>query len=93
MSIALSFAIKGGEIVNNPRIRISKSAYGTTDVIIYDMPNPKMVDWFSLVDVWGSKGYDRFHDDGLYFELPREFYDIIEKLPFVSRNCILVDKK
>lgn len=79
--------------MNNPRIKISKSAHGTIDVVIYDMPSTKLVDWFALVDVWGSPGYDRFHDDGLYFELPKELYDIIGRLPFISKYHITVIKR
>ena len=71
-----------------PKIAISKSAHGTIDVVIYDMPDTKLVDWFSLVDVWGSPGYDRYGDNGLYFELPKELYDIIPLLPFVSKYNI-----
>lgn len=78
--------------MNNPRIRISKSAHKTTDVVIYDMPTIKLVDWFSLIDIWGSRGYDRFGDDGLYFELPEEMYDVIEKLPFISKYHIKINK-
>lgn len=73
-----------------PRIEIYKSVHGTIDVTIYDMPNTKLVDWFSLVDVWGSRGYDRYGDNGLYFELPKELYDIIPALPFVSKYHIEV---
>lgn len=79
--------------MNNPKIKISKSAHGTTDVVIYDMPRIKLVDWFALIDIWGSRGYDRFHDDGLYFELPKELYDIIENLPFISKYHITVNKE
>jgi len=71
-----------------PKIAINKSAHGTIDVVIYDMPDTKLVDWFSLVDVWGSPGYDRYGDNGLYFELPKELYDIIPLLPFVSKYNI-----
>lgn len=71
-----------------PKIVLYKSAHRTTDAVIYDMPNTKLVDWFSLVDIWGSPGYDRYEDGGLYFELPKELYDIIPTLPFVSRYHI-----
>lgn len=73
-----------------PKIEIYKSVHGTTDVIIYDIPNKKIADWFSMVDVWGSRGYDRFDNCGLYFELPKELYDIIPALPFVDRYHIEV---
>lgn len=69
----------------NPRIEISRSAHKTCDVVIFDMPNTKLVDWFSLIDIWHSPGYDRFHNGGLYFEIPMEMYDAIPSLPFVSR--------
>lgn len=76
---------------NNPKIRVSKSAHNTIDVVIYDMPNMKLVDWFVLMDIWGSKGYDRFGDNGLYFELPKNMYDIIPNLPFIKRFGIEVE--
>lgn len=79
--------------MNKPIVKISKSAHGTCDVIIYDMPNIKMVDWFSMMDVWGSRGYDRYGDDGLYFELPSFTYDIIEEIPFVRLNSVFIDKE
>ena len=78
--------------MNSPRIWLSKSAHGTLDVVIYDMPKTKIVDWFSLVDVWGSPGYDRFHDGGLYFELPINLREIIPTLPFVSHYGITVER-
>lgn len=73
-----------------PKIVIQRSAHGTLDVIIYDMPNINLVKWFELMDIWGSKGYDRFNDDGLYFELPCNMCDIIETLPFISSYGIKV---
>lgn len=73
-----------------PKIVLYRSAHGTIDTVIYNMPNTKLVDWFSLVDIWGSWGYDRYNDGGLYFELPKELYDIIPTLPFVSRYHIEV---
>mgnify|MGYP003292438658 CR=1 FL=1 len=79
-------------MTNNPKIRISKSAYGTVDVVVYDLPSTKMVDFFMLLDIWGSRGYDRFNDDGLYFEVPTFVYDIIEDIPFVKTNHIEVIK-
>lgn len=79
--------------MNKPRILVSNSVHGTIDVVIYDMPNTKLVDWFSLSDIWGSCGYDRFNDGGLYFELPRNLRDIIPTLPFVSRYGISVEKE
>lgn len=75
---------------NVPKIVVSKSAHGTTDVVVYDLPSTKMVDFFALLDIWGSKGYDRFNDDGLYFEVPVFMYDIIEEIPFVKINHIEV---
>ena len=78
---------------NNPKITISKSAYGTADVVVYNLPSIKMVDFFMLFDIWGSKGYDRFNDNGLYFEVPAFVYDIIEEIPFVKTNHIEVVKR
>lgn len=76
----------------NPKIRISYSAYRTCDIVLYDMPNTKLVDWFALIDIWGSPGYDRFKDGGLYFEIPREMCDIIPTLPFVKKYQIEIVK-
>lgn len=78
---------------SNPKITISKSAHGTADVVVYNLPSIKMVDFFMLLDIWGSKGYDRFNDDGLYFEVPIFMYDIIEDIPFVKINHIEVIKR
>ena len=73
-----------------PKIRLYKSAHGTVDATIYDMPSIKIVDGFSLIDIWGSRGYDRYNDDGLYFEIPAEFYDLIPNLHFVKEFGIEV---
>lgn len=78
---------------NSPKITISKSAHGTADVVVYNLPSIKMVDFFMLFDIWGSKGYDRFNDDGLYFEVPTFVYDIIEDIPFIKTNHIEVVKR
>ena len=75
-----------------PEIHLYKSAHGTADAVIFDMPKTKLVDWFSLIDVWGSPGYDRFNNGGLYFEIPKEMYDIIPNLPFISKYHIKVTK-
>ena len=80
------------EKANKPKITISKSAHGTVDVIVYNLPSIKMVDFFMLLDIWGSKGYDRFNDDGLYFEVPVFMYDILADIPFVKTNNIEVIK-
>ena len=78
---------------NNPKITISKSVHGTADVVVYNLPSTKMVDFFMLFDIWGSRGYDRFNDDGLYFEVPVFVYDIIEDVPFIKTNHIEVVKR
>ena len=75
---------------NKPLIRIFKSAYGTIDVVIYNISNIQIVNWFALMDIWSSRGYDRFNDNGLYFELQKEMYDIIPDLPFIHRFAIVV---
>lgn len=46
-----------------------------------------------LFDIWGSRGYDRFNDDGLYFEVPVFMYNIIEDIPFIKINSISVVKR
>ena len=78
--------------MNEKKVRISKSVHGTADVVIYNLPSIKMVDFFALLDVWGSKGYDRFNDGGLYFEVPMFVYENIESIPFLKANRILVEK-
>ena len=78
---------------DSPKIIISKSAHGTADVVVHNLPSIKMVDFFMLFDIWGSRGYDRFNDDGLYFEVPTFVYDIIEDIPFIKTNHIEVVKK
>ena len=79
--------------MNEPVIAVSKSAHGTVDVVVYDLPSIKMVEFFSLLDIWGSKGYDRFEDGGLYFEVPNFVYDVIDDLPFIRTNNIRVAKR
>ena len=78
--------------MNEKKVRISRSAYGTADVVVYNLPSIKMVDFFSLLDVWGSKGYDRFNDGGLYFEVPMFAYENIENIQFLKTSGILIEK-
>lgn len=70
-------------------VRVMKSGYGTLDITLYGFSgNDKVVDWFSLLDVWGSGGYDRYKDGGRYFEIPAELYDILPSLHFILREGI-----
>ena len=78
--------------MNEKKVRISRSAYGTADVVVYNLPSIKMVDFFSLLDVWGSKGYDRSDDGGLYFEVPMFVYENIENIQFLKTSGILIEK-
>ena len=78
--------------MNEKKVRISRSAYGNADVVVYNLPSIKMVDFFSLLDVWGSKGYDRFDDGGLYFEVPMFVYENIENIQFLKTSGILIEK-
>ena len=78
--------------MNEKKVRISRSAYGTADVVIYNLPSIKMVDFFFFFDVWGSKGYDRFDDGGLYFEVPMFVYENIENIPSSKTSGILIEK-
>ena len=78
--------------MNEKKVRISRSAYGTADVVVYNLPSIKMVDFFSLLDVCGSKGYDRFDDGGLYFEVPMFVYENIENIQFLKTSGILIEK-
>ena len=73
-------------------IRISRNIHGTIDVVIYHMPNTDIRKWFELTDIWGSWGYDRFNDGGLYFELPENMYSIIPTLPFINRYGITINQ-
>lgn len=75
------------------KIVISRSAHGTADVVVYDLPSVKMVDFFSMLDIWGSEGYDRYHDDGLYFEVPVFVYENIDNVPFIKQNGIEIEKR
>ncbi len=75
------------------KIVISKSAHKTVDIVVYNLPSIKMVDFFSMLDIWGSKGYDRFNDEGLYFEVPEFVYDNIENIPFIKTNSIQIEKR
>lgn len=75
------------------KIVISKSAHKTVDIVVYNLPSIKMVDFFSMLDIWGSKGYDRFNDEGLYFEVPEFVYDNIENIPFIKANSIQIEKR
>ena len=75
------------------KIVISKSAHKTVDIVVYNLPSIKMVDFFSMLDIWGSKGYDRFNDEGLYFEVPEFVYNNIENIPFIKTNSIQIEKR
>lgn len=77
----------------NAKIVISKSPHGTADVVVYNMPSIKMVDFFALLDIWESKGYDRFNDEGLYFEVPLFIYDNIDAIPFIKANGIEIERR
>lgn len=72
-------------------IRYSKSCHNTLDVYLYNITDIKILNWFELMDIWGSKG--RHNDDGgIYFELPLEAKDILLHLPFAARyNLIISD--
>jgi len=75
------------------KININKRWNNTTiDVLIYN-GNKEIINWFSYIDVWGSKGYDRFNDGGIYFEIPSCMYDVIEELPFIAKYNISVIKR
>lgn len=78
--------------MNEKKVKISKSAHGTADVVIYNLPSIKMVEFFALLDLWGSRGYDRFNDGGLYFEVPMFVYENIDSIPFLKSNRILIEK-
>jgi hypothetical protein len=75
----------------NDIIRVSQSAHGTCDIVVYTKDNT-MVDFFRHFDIWGTKGYDRFHDGGIYFEVPSFMYDIIEEIPYIQRSHIKIEK-
>ena len=79
--------------MNNPRIKVWRSGHGTTDVTVYGLHRKEMVEFFGLFDIWGSHGYNRWNDGGLYFECPGFFYDIVEGIPFIQRDRIIVEKE
>ena len=67
------------------RICISKNIHGTADVLVY-CDEKGAFDWFRFLDVWGSTGYDRFNDGGLYFEMDVDTVKAIPKMAFI-RHC------
>lgn len=70
-------------------IQISKSAHGTIDIILGGLnDNEPIRNWFSMLDIWGSRGYDRYHTNTIYFEIPAVFEHVIEAAPFVKFNHI-----
>lgn len=73
-----------------PKIVIRKKPR-SLDVVLYNMPNTKIVDWFALVDVYGERGTE-LHDGGLQFELPLILEDVIHRLPFVQNYGITVEQ-
>lgn len=76
----------------HPTIRISHSVHGTCDVVIYNMPDKKFENFFSVLDIWASGGYDRFNDGGRYFEVPTWVYDHIDEIASIKNNGIKVIK-
>lgn len=75
----------------NDIVRVSQSAHGTCDIVVY-ATDIAMVDFFRHFDVWGANGYDRFHDGGIYFEVPSFMYDLIEEIPYIRRSHIKIEK-
>lgn len=77
------------------KIKLWKSAHGTVDAVIYGTQlsyEKDIVKWFEMIDIWGSKGYDRFNDGGVYFEIPATMYDVISDLSFVNRFNVKIEK-
>ena len=74
-----------------PFIVLTKSAHGTVDAILYNIDDDEMINWFSMIDVCGSKGWDKYNDSGIYFEIPRSFYEVVPDIPFVQNNHIVVE--
>lgn len=75
---------------NTPTIKVYRSCYRTINVFLYNITDDVKA-WFSMMDVWGSQGYDRFKDGGIFYELPNDFYDLIQELPFIKRKRITVE--
>ena len=67
------------------RIEISNDIHGMADVVVY-CDEKGAFDWFRFLDVWGSTGYDRFGDGGLYFEMDVDVAKAIPNMAFV-RHC------
>ena len=74
----------GGSVMK-ARIDISKNIHGTADVVVY-CDEKGAFDWFRFLDVWGSAGYDRFDDGGIYFEINADVARNIPNMAFV-RHC------
>jgi len=66
------------------RIDIRKNVHGNADVVVY--ADNGVFDWFRFLDIWGSRGYDRFGDGGLYFEVPEEVAKAIPKMAYVRHS-------
>ena len=72
------------------RIVISKNIHGNADVVVY-CDEKGAYDWFRHLDVWGSVGYDRFNDGGLYFEMYIDTAKAIPKMAFVCHSGAKVE--
>lgn len=74
-------------------IRVFRSAHGTCDIVVYNKEKHLgLVDFFGRFDIWGSHGYDRFNDGGVYFEVPAFMYEIIDEIPYIPRNNLKIEK-
>lgn len=62
------------------------SVHGSVNVVMYNINNTELRNFLSLFDVWGSKGnvkksiYNSI-DKEIWFEMSREFYEIIDTYP------------
>ena len=74
-------------------INISRSAYKTLDVTLGNLDDIEDVcQWFAMISIWGTSGYDRYHNNTLYYEIPEAFYDVIEECAFIRKYGIKVIK-
>jgi hypothetical protein len=72
-------------------IKLFKTSHNTCDAVLYNAPN-KIIELFRGFDIWGSKGYDRFNDGGIYFEIPVELKPIIKDIPVINRNGVFIQE-
>ena len=73
--------------LNRNIVYVSRSAYGTTNVINYDASNYALNDFLRQFDVWGGNGNYKICSDGKHskvcFECSKEFYNFASTEDFI----------